>query len=141
MNYNYDNEKLTIYLTGSIDSNNAENIGKEIEEIRSANNDGSLVLNAEELKYISSAGLRQILRLKKKEKDLKIVNVSSEIYDIFEMTGFSEMMEIQGQFRSFNKHEENHSRLLLFVFFSFKDFFRNFIYISRNIFCFNRSFV
>ena len=88
MNYNYDNEKLTIYLTGSIDSNNAENIGKEIEEIRSANNDGSLVLNAEELKYISSAGLRQILRLKKKEKDLKIVNVSSEIYDIFEMTGF-----------------------------------------------------
>ena len=39
MNYNYDNEKLTIYLTGSIDSNNAENIGKEIEEIRSANND------------------------------------------------------------------------------------------------------
>ena len=68
MNYNYVNEKLTIYLTGSIDSNNAENIGKEIEEIRSANNDGSLVLNAEELKYISSAGLRQILRLKKKEK-------------------------------------------------------------------------
>ena len=102
MNYNYDNEKLTIYLTGSIDSNNAENIGKEIEEIRSANNDGSLVLNAEELKYISSAGLRQILRLKKKEKDLKIVNVSSEIYDIFEMTGFSEMMEIQKAYRKFS---------------------------------------
>ena len=102
MNYNYDNEKLTIYLTGSIDSNNAENIGKEIEEIRSANNDGSLVLIAEELKYISSAGLRQILRLKKKEKDLKIVNVSSEIYDIFEMTGFSEMMEIQKAYRKFS---------------------------------------
>lgn len=99
MNYNYDNEKLTIYLTGNIDSNNAESVGNEIEEIRNANKDGSLVLDAEELKYISSAGLRQILRLKKKQKDLKIVNVSSEIYDIFEMTGFSEMMEIQKAYR------------------------------------------
>lgn len=102
MKYNLENDNLTIYLSGSIDSNNAEDAGKEIEDIRNANSKGKLVLDLDDLKYISSAGLRQILRLKKKEKELKIVNVSSEIYDIFEMTGFSEMMEIQKAYRKFS---------------------------------------
>ena len=95
MKYNIENNNLTIYLAGSVDSNNAEAVGKELEDIRNAQPLGSLVLDLEDLKYISSAGLRQLLRLKKREKDLKVINVSSEIYDIFEMTGFSEMMDVQ----------------------------------------------
>ena len=48
-------------------------------------------------------------------KDVLPVVVSERLIDVKQnYTG--EMMEIQGQFRSFNKHEENHSRLLLFVF-------------------------
>ncbi len=48
-------------------------------------------------------------------KDVLPVVVSERLIDVNQnYTG--EMMEIQGQFRSFNKHEENHSRLLLFVF-------------------------
>ena len=99
MNSKFENGVLTIYLAGNIDSNNAEQVGAEIDEIRAKNPEGSLVLDLDELKYISSAGLRQILRLKKKEKDYKIVNVSSEIYEIFDMTGFAEMMDIEKGYR------------------------------------------
>lgn len=102
MKSKFENGILTVYLEGSIDSNNAESVGKQLESIRSENASGSLVLDLEQLKYISSAGLRQILRLRKKEKNLKLINVSSEIYEIFEMTGFSEMMEIEKAYRRFS---------------------------------------
>ena len=91
---------ITVYLEGQIDTTNAEKTGSEIVEIRNANLDGALILDCENLKYISSAGLRQILRLKKSNKDFKIINVNSELYGIFDMTGFTEMMDIQKAYRS-----------------------------------------
>lgn len=99
MESKFENDVLTIFLEGSVDTSNAEQVGKQIEEIRSQTPQGALVLDLENLKYISSAGLRQILKLRKKEKDLKIINCSSEIYEIFEMTGFSEMMNIEKAYR------------------------------------------
>ena len=90
---------LTIFLDGSIDSNNAEPTGKEIGQIRNDNAHTALVLDLENLKYISSAGLRQILQLKKNEKDFKIINVNSDIYDVLDMTGFTEMMDISKALR------------------------------------------
>lgn len=99
MKNTFENDVLTIYPEGNIDTNNAEAFGAEVEEIRNQYPNGSFVLDLEELKYISSAGLRQILKLKKKEKDFKIINCSSEIYEIFDMTGFAEMMDIQKAYR------------------------------------------
>jgi len=99
MKNTFENNILTIYPSGSVDTANAEEFGREVDELLAQHPDGQLVLDMEELKYISSAGLRQILRLKKKEKDLKIINCSSEIYDIFEMTGFAEMMDISKGYR------------------------------------------
>ena len=58
-----------------------------------------LTLDATDLKYISSAGLRIILRLRKEMKDLKIINVQPEVYEIFDMTGFTEMVDIQKAYR------------------------------------------
>ena len=99
MNSKFENGVLTIFLEGNVDTNNAEQVGADIDLIRSKNPDGALILDLENLKYISSAGLRQILRLKKKEKDYKLINCSSEIYDIFDMTGFAEMMDIEKAYR------------------------------------------
>lgn len=92
----------TVSLKGHIDSSNAPDIEKEINDALSAGKFDNLVIDAEELQYISSAGLRIILRLKKEYLDLKIVNVSSEIYEIFDMTGFAEMMTIEKAFRKFS---------------------------------------
>ena len=58
-----------------------------------------MVLDAEKLEYISSAGLRVILRLRKQEPELAIVNASPEVYEIFEMTGFTEMMPVSRAYR------------------------------------------
>ena len=99
MKTNLNEKTLTIYLEGRIDSNNAADIEKEIDGIIEENDFESLVLDADKLDYISSAGLRIILRLKKANDSLKIINVSSEVYEIFEMTGFSEIMDVEKAFR------------------------------------------
>ena len=54
-----------------------------------------LSVQKEKIEYISSAGLRIILRMKKENKSFKIINVSSEVYEIFEMTGFSEILNLK----------------------------------------------
>ncbi len=94
MRFDNTNAILTIFLQGRIDSNNAANVETEIMDIINGNDHTSLVLDMEELEYISSAGLRIILKLKKLDKTLKLINVTSEVYEIFDMTGFTEMMEI-----------------------------------------------
>ena len=59
----------------------------------------TVTLDAEALEYISSAGLRVILRLKKTYSDLQVINASPEVYEIFEMTGFTEMMTVKKAYR------------------------------------------
>ena len=99
MNYKTENGALTVFLVGRIDSSNADATEKEITEIRDKNVHDSLLLDADGLEYISSAGLRVVLRLKKAEPSLCVINVNSEVYEIFEMTGFTEMMEIKKAYR------------------------------------------
>ena len=99
MENKFENNSLTIFLEGSVDTSNAEDVGKQIDDIRTQNPEGGFVLDLEKLRYISSAGLRQILRLKKKEKVFKIINCTPEVYEIFDMTGFAEMMDITKAYR------------------------------------------
>ncbi|MBQ6438972.1 MAG: anti-sigma factor antagonist [Mogibacterium sp.] len=99
MNTSWDNEKLTISLEGRIDSGNAAAVENEINDVMKEKNPSALVLDAEGLDYISSAGLRIILRLRKKHPDLSIINVKSDVYEVFEMTGFTEMMKVEKAYR------------------------------------------
>ena len=100
-NLSFENNKdgLILKLSGHIDSSNAPAIEEEIGKIRANCKAKAVQIDCEKLEYISSAGLRVILRIKKEVPDTKIINVSSEIYDIFNMTGFTEMMEIEKAFR------------------------------------------
>lgn len=91
---------LTISLDGHIDSGNAPEIEKSINEIMDGKSFDSLVLDAEKLTYISSAGLRIFLRLLKKVGNLKVINATPEVYEILEMTGFTEMMPVEKAYRS-----------------------------------------
>ena len=103
MESNFKDNILTIFLEGNVDTTNAEQIGSQIDEIRSQNPEGKLIIDCDKLNYISSAGLRQILRLKKKEKDnFALINCKSEVYEVFEMTGFTEMMDISKGYRHVN---------------------------------------
>lgn len=100
MDYKYENDTLTIALEGRISSLNAEETEKGIFEIMDSNPHSSLVLDAEKLEYISSAGLRIILKVRKKTPEMKIVNVSQGVYTVFEETGFAEMMTVEKGYRT-----------------------------------------
>lgn len=93
---------LKIVLDGRIDSTNAADVEKQLDDIVNENSFEELIIDAQKLEYISSAGLRIILRLKKNNASLKIINVSSDVYEIFEMTGFSEIMPIEKAYREFS---------------------------------------
>ncbi len=99
ISYKTDGDHLIINLMGHIDSANAAAVEKEINEAMDREAPASLTLDASDLKYISSAGLRIILRLRKEMKDLKIIDVQPEVYEIFDMTGFTEMVDIQKAYR------------------------------------------
>ena len=91
---------LTIYLEGRIDTNNAGKIEQEILAAVEANPGADLVIDAEKLKYISSAGLRVLMKLRKRsEKKLPVINVSSEVYEIFETTGFTDLLDVRKALR------------------------------------------
>lgn len=95
----FENGLLTILLSGHIDSSNSEAVEAEINNIVAGKEYSELVLDIEKLEYISSAGLRIILRLRKDNPDLHIINASSEVYEIFDMTGFSEMIKIEKAYK------------------------------------------
>ena len=93
---------LTVYVEGKIDSVNAAQFEADIKNIRSEYPDGGMVMDIENLEYTSSAGLRVFLRTAKSEKNFKVINASAEVYEIFDMTGFSEIMDISKAYRKFS---------------------------------------
>lgn len=90
---------MIIELKGRIDSNNAEQVENGIRQQLGGEKPDELVLDMEQLEYISSAGLRVILRLKKEYRNIRMINANSEIYEILEMTGFTEMMTVEKAYR------------------------------------------
>ena len=90
---------LYLELNGRIDSSNAEQAEEQIKAIKAAHPDLQSVLDAENLEYLSSAGLRIVLRMRKDMADLKIINVNTEVYEILDMTGFTDMITVEKAFR------------------------------------------
>ena len=91
---------LTIYLSGSVSTDNATELGNEIDDIRANQSYEKLVLDLDGLNYCSSAGLRIFLKLRKAEKDLLLINVNDDIYGILEVTGFVSMLNTERKLRN-----------------------------------------
>ena len=80
-------------LKGKISSDNAPQFEKEIMAVLPTE------LDASQLEYISSAGLRVLLKLTKAVGDVTICNVSSDVYEIFDVTGFTNILNIRKKVR------------------------------------------
>ena len=93
--YRTDNDILYIAIEGRIDVSNAALAEEQIFGIKDANPVKHVVLDADNLEYVSSAGLRVILKLRKKAPKLAIINVAPEVYDVLEMTGFTDMVTVE----------------------------------------------
>ena len=89
-------EETVVELVGRLDTTTAPALDKTI------NNDlgdtKNLVLNIKGLEYISSAGLRVLLGAQKKMQkigSMKVTNVSEAVMEVFEMTGFADILSIE----------------------------------------------
>ena len=89
-------EETIIKLVGRLDTTTAPALDKTInEDIAGTKN---LVLDVKELEYISSAGLRVLLGAQKKMQkigSMKVINVRDEVMEVFEMTGFADILVIE----------------------------------------------
>ena len=93
--FRVDKDILYIAVEGRIDASNAAQAEEKIFSIKNDNPGKHTVLDADKLEYISSAGLRVILRLRKEEPKLAIINVASDVYEVFDMTGFTDMVTVE----------------------------------------------
>lgn len=96
INKTIDNDSLTIALEGRLDTLTAPQLDAEIQ----GKLDGvkSLTFDFKKLDYISSAGLRILLMAQKimnKQGSMVVKNASSEIKEIFEVTGFCDILTIK----------------------------------------------
>ena len=93
--YRIDKDILYIAIEGRVDASNAVLAEEQIFNIKNENPGKHTVIDAENLEYISSAGLRVILKIRKEEPQLAIINVSAEVYEVFDMTGFTDMVTVE----------------------------------------------
>lgn len=93
-------KKLIIHLEGRIDSNNVADVEKEVLDSIVANKGLDLIMDADILEYISSAGLRMLMKVRKNRKrPYPIINVSRDVYEIFDMTGFTQLLDVNKKIR------------------------------------------
>ena len=91
-----ESESLTMKLGGRLDTTTAPELEKAFEENMEVSKD--LILDMKELEYISSAGLRVLLAAQKKMNQsgkMKLTGVSDEVMEVFEITGFSDILTIE----------------------------------------------
>ena len=93
--YRLDKDILYISIEGRIDAANAAEAEEKVFNIKNSNPGKHVVVDADKLDYISSAGLRVILRLRKEEPQLAIINVAADVYEVFDMTGFTDMVTVE----------------------------------------------
>ena len=91
-----EDKRLTVVLSGRLDTTTAPEFEKEMnDKLVDAE---KLVLDLLGLNYVSSAGLRVILKLQKlmnKKGGMKLINVSEEVMEILEITGFVDILTIE----------------------------------------------
>ena len=99
MRFTADEKLLTIFPEGRIDSFNAAAAEKEILEILQAHPDRQVKLDLGQLTYISSAGLRVLLKVRKLRPGVTLIQVSPAIFDILDTTGFTELFRVERALR------------------------------------------
>ena len=89
-------EKLTIAISGRLDTNSSPKLEAELRQ--SVGGVTELVFDFSGVEYISSAGLRVLLAAQKvmnRQGSMKLIGVSDEVMEVFEITGFADILTIE----------------------------------------------
>ena len=94
IHFTHENTTLNVALEGRLDTTTAPELESFFTE--HYNGTDALILNCEKLAYISSAGLRVLLGAQKRTKgSMKLTNVCELVMEVFEMTGFADILVIE----------------------------------------------
>ena len=96
INKNKTNDTLEFLIQGMIDTTSAPELEAELNSL--TEDITNLIFNFEKLVYISSAGLRVLLKFYKKmtaQGNIKITNVNESIMEVLEMTGFTDFITVE----------------------------------------------
>ena len=95
INVERDFELVTLEITGRLDTTTAPNLESVVNEL--SEDTKELIFDMTGVEYISSAGIRVLLRAYKRmstnQGTMRIEKVNEQVYEVFEMTGLSEMLE------------------------------------------------
>ena len=81
-----DGNTITLFPEGHVDSKNAAEFERDVMEALDAAPDAAVTFDIDKLEYMSSA-------VRRSSKTVKAINVSPDIYEIFDITGFAEMLD------------------------------------------------
>ena len=98
INITRENEEVLVHLTGRLDTPGAQEIAPQINELLEETGK-TVILDCTDMTYISSSGLRIFLTLRKAAADkggmIIVRNICNDIRNVFMMTGFLNLFEIQ----------------------------------------------
>ena len=93
LEFENDNGKLTVKVIGKLNTMTAPKLEEELS--KNINGVQEIVFNFEELKYISSSGIRVLVSTKKKIKNMKILKPSDEVMEVFTITRLVNVFNIE----------------------------------------------
>ena len=96
INYNKEAEKLTVAPEGRLDTSTALEFEKTLAEL--LNGVSELILDMKKVTYVSSAGLRVLLKLQKimfNQGKMKLIGVNDTVMEVLEITGFANILQIE----------------------------------------------
>ena len=85
--------KLTVKVIGELDTVTSPKLEEELSN--NINDVQEIIFDLEKLKYISSAGIRVLVTMKKKIGNFKVLNPTNEVMEVFEMTGLVKVFNVQ----------------------------------------------
>lgn len=88
-----ENRSLKVKVIGKLDTITAPKLEEELS--KNINGVQEIIFDLEQLKYISSSGIRVLLTIKKKIGNMKILKPTDEVMEVLEITGLSDVFDIE----------------------------------------------
>lgn len=99
LDFIHNENQMTIFLPEKVDTTNAQEVETAILSLLEGKHVSDLVLSCQKTSYISSIGLRMVMKLLRLYPKLSVKDCNPEVYEIFEMTGFVQMLPVSKAFR------------------------------------------
>ena len=89
---------VLVTMSGRVDTLSGRDFGQEIDRIHAEHPNARLILDFARVELMTSMGLRELLKMKRKHYDLLLSNVNRDVYTVLKMTGMTDILEVEKAF-------------------------------------------